>query len=316
VEFETLTGMSLGQFAPQLTTPYQMLVPDYAEFPSAARYFAAHGHRAVALHPFLPQLYRRQEVYPVLGFERFIDRSAMRHTARIEHGVHVSDAAAFREAQDLIAAHRSPLLLNLVTMQNHGPYHDQYTDPIPVRNLHGDAAREGGDYLRGLQHSDDAMRDFIRELSRSKEKTLVIFYGDHAPGFWPPAVRIANGDRRMKETPYFIWSNFTRNEPVARPTTSPVYLLPRALDAVDAPVPAYYALLLELADEVPAMGLGSYIDTSDKPSNEADLSARGRALLRDYRLVQYDLSIGERYAERALYAMPPSSSEQASASAE
>jgi hypothetical protein len=34
------------------------------------------------------------------------------------------------------------------------------------------------------------------------------------------------------------------------------------------------------------------------------LSARALRVLRDYRLVQYDLSVGKRYAEATMFAVP------------
>ena len=38
---------------------------------------------------------------------------------------------------------------------------------------------------------------------------------------------------------------------------------------------------------------------------EDQLSPRARELLADYRLAQYDLTVGEGYAADALYAVPP-----------
>ena len=77
IEFEALTGQSTSQFNPQMTTPYQMLVPKERTYPSAVGYFEAKGDRTVAIHPFRPQMYRRDEVYPILGFDRTVFQSAM-----------------------------------------------------------------------------------------------------------------------------------------------------------------------------------------------------------------------------------------------
>ena len=74
--------------------------------------------------------------------------------------------------------------------------------------------------------------------------------------------------------------------------------MPMLLDAVDAPLSPYYALLDELRRQVPAMDLGRYIDATDAEVTAADLPPRARRLLEDYRLLQYDLSAGHRYAQR------------------
>ena len=52
MEFEALTGMSMGQFAPQVSIAYQMVVPNYDSFPSAVQLFEDRGHGALAIHPF------------------------------------------------------------------------------------------------------------------------------------------------------------------------------------------------------------------------------------------------------------------------
>ena len=301
VEFEALTGMSVSQFAPQLSTPYQMLVPQYSHFPSAAGWFASQGHAAVGVHPFTTRLYRRAEVYPVLGFDELADQTQMHSRGRIEKGAFISDASAFAEVERRIGQSRRPMFLNLVTMQNHGPYHDQYSDPIRETGVSGDAASQAGDYQRGLRHSDEALRGFLGSLRGSDEKTVVVFYGDHLPGFWPQRVREQNGDRRMRETPYFIWSSFGLTGARRTSTLSPMYLLPHALDRVGTVLPPYYVLLDRMSRELPGLEPGRYIDRDDEEVRRRDLSPSARRLLHDYRLVQYDLSVGHRYSQRTMF---------------
>ncbi len=74
MEFEALTGMSMGQFAPQVSIAYQMVVPNYDSFPSAVQLFEDRGHGALAIHPFTTGLYRRESVYPIFGFDDFISQ--------------------------------------------------------------------------------------------------------------------------------------------------------------------------------------------------------------------------------------------------
>ncbi len=75
-------------------------------------------------------------------------------------------------------------------------------------------------------------------------------------------------------------------------------LLPLALVAADAPLPPYYATLLDLHAEVPNLSLS-------RPVDPATLSDRARALLHDLRLVQYDFSVGERYATEEMFHPSP-----------
>jgi hypothetical protein len=76
------------------------------------------------------------------------------------------------------------------------------------------------------------------------------------------------------------------------------------LQRADAPVPPYFALLEELRAQVPAMDGGFMIDADDRRVDEAQLSPRATRVLDDYRMVQYDLSVGKRYSLRAMLGDP------------
>jgi phosphoglycerol transferase MdoB-like AlkP superfamily enzyme len=301
MEFETLTGMSMGQFEPQISTPYQTLVPHYHRFPSVVGYLEAHGHDAVAIHPYVTSMYDRDRTYPILGFEKFVHDTTMHAATRIEHNPFISDASAFGEVQHQIAASPSPLLVNLVTIQNHFPTAGHYAHPIPVSGVGGDAERQAAGYARGLAYTDAALHRFLGSLRRSPEKTVVVFYGDHQPPLWPRSVYDRNGERRMHETPWFVWANFTRLPHRPLPTTSAIYFMPMVFRAVGAPLPPYYALLTELQRRIPAMEQGRYVDPADRMVDESRLSPRARRLLHDYRLVQYDLSVGHRYSQDRMF---------------
>ena len=301
MEFEVLTGMSLSQFLPQMQTPYSMLVPEFESFPSAVGLLDREGHRPIAMHPYMTSMYKREATYPILGFEEFLGEDDFEGADKIDKSDFVSDASAFAQVQRELDRSDEPLLVNLVTMQNHYPMSNWYDDPLPVTGVSGDYKEEAEGYGRGLKHTDDALHDFLASLEESDEKTAVVFYGDHQPAFWPSAVRKKNGDVAMRSTPFFIWAN-TPIETVETPEiTSPIYFMPMLYDALGAQLPPYYALLRELQVEIPAMEQGIYLDDDGNPLARDDLSPRAKELLRDYRLVQYDLSVGARYSQDELF---------------
>jgi hypothetical protein len=104
----------------------------------------------------------------------------------------------------------------------------------------------------------------------------------------------------MRSTPFFLWANTPMAKSDTAAMTSPIYFLPMLYDALGAELPPYYALLRELQDQIPAMEQGLYLDDSGRPVEERELSPAAKAVLRDYRLVQYDLSVGGRYSQDAL----------------
>ena len=301
MEFEALTGMSLSQFAPQMNTPYQMLVPKYDEFPSVVGYLRQRGHRAIAIHPYMTSMYKREKVYPTLGFEDFIYDQTMASTKKLEKSDFISDESAFLEVEEQIAGADEPLLVNLVTMQNHYPMADAYAAPIEVDGARNkDERKQAEHYARGLKYTDQALQDFIESVEASDEKTVVVFYGDHLPAIWSKKTQQRNGRRAMRETPFFVYSNFSENTR-ENPTTSPIHFMNHVLEAADAEVPPYYALLAELEREVPAMERGIMINSEDETIRRSALSDRAKELLHDYQLVQYDLSVGNRYIQSEMF---------------
>jgi phosphoglycerol transferase MdoB-like AlkP superfamily enzyme len=300
MEFETLTGMSLAQFNSSLDTPYQMLVPRYDEFPSVVSHFNEIGHKTLAIHPYYSTLYQRHRVYPIFGFSDFDSIYDVTHDETLEENPYVSDEAAFQETLDAIGDHEEPVFINLVTMQNHAPYAGKYSDPFEVEGLTGEDAETVGQYARGLAYTDLALSRFVRQLEESDEKTIVLFYGDHLPARLPETVYKSTSFRGMRETPFFLYKNFGRVEPERLPTTSPVFFMPHVFELAEAPLSPYFTLLREVESHVTAMSHGKRIGPDNRRRPLETLSPEGQAVLRDYQLVQYDLSVGNRYAEDML----------------
>jgi phosphoglycerol transferase MdoB-like AlkP superfamily enzyme len=276
MEFQALTGQSLALFDPQITSPYQQFMAGMDDYPSAVGWFEQHGHETVAVHPFSTEMYRRRTVYPMLGFDRFVHDTDMVEQDRVDGGEYISDRSAFDEVLHQIDTHDAPLLVNLVTMQNHVPY----AGPDQVQGA-----------ARGMEASDQALADFLGEVRTTGEKTVVVFYGDHYPGIYPQSVLDANPGTAQLRTPLLIWSS-EGQEPRSLPLTGSSDFLPYVFDLLGAPQPAYYELLTEVREQLGALGPGF---------DEDDLSLSQQALLRDYRLVQYDFSVGRRYAVDRLW---------------
>ena len=311
MEFEVLTGMSLSEFNSAMDTPYQMLVPKYRSFPSAIETFKKLGHTPLAIHPYRPTMYQRDTVYPILGFKDFTSQAEMGHKGHVENGRFISDGAAYREVLDKINGHSEPVFVNLITMQNHTPYPGQYTDPVKITGLSKPATTLMGQYSRGISYSDKAMAQLVKKLDESKEKTIVVFYGDHLPAGTPEKLFQNNSNRVMHETPFFIYKNYGKQRAEALPTTSPIFFLPDVFRIAGARITPYYALLNDLQSHVSALEDGMLIGPDNQETSKASLSPEAQQVLHDYRLVQYDLSVGNRYAEKMLL---PEGSQTASAS--
>ena len=302
MEFEALSGFSLAQFLPQLNTPYEQLVSHDQTFPSVVDYLKAHGHDAVAIHPYAPTMYARLKAYPTLGFNRFIYQGHLQEENHIERNHYVSDASAFHEVGYQIDKSQKPLLVNLVTMQNHYPVAGKYSDPIRVTGNTKGLVGQLDQFSRGVRYSDEAMKQFLAQLKQSPEKTAVIFYGDHAPPLWPRAAIYPQNQRTLRKTPFFIWTNFQHLKPRSLPpVTSPTHFMPLLFNALHAQIPPYYALLDQLYKYIPAMSPGELHGPDGQVVDPKQLSPQAQQVLHDYRLVQYDLAAGKRYAESSMF---------------
>lgn len=305
VEFEALTGHSLALFEPQMNTPYQMMVPEHDNYPSAVDWFTDNGHRPIAIHPYFTGMYKRDRVYDVLGFERFVHDTTMQSDERLDDTEFISDRAAFHEVVHQIEQSDDPLFVNLVTMQNHVPARG-WDDPIGVSGVENSEQRDRiGQYARGLAETDAALRSLFDELERSEERTVVVLFGDHQPGIYDEELtRQQDDDLAMYRTPFFIWDSEGRVPRQSLPTTSPIHFLPLLFDAVDQPTTPFYALLDKVRERIPAMEQGRMLTPTGEPRGLDDLEPEERALIDELRLVQYDLSVGERYIADTMWSVP------------
>lgn len=299
MEFEALTGQSLAVFDPQVNTPYQQFVHNQPDYSTIAGYLQRTGHRAIAIHPYMTAMYQRGPVYKTFGFESFIHDTTMHETKKLDHNKFISDESAFEEVTRQIDATAEPLFINLVTMQNHVPLKGTYKNPWPVTAPKGQATESLGGYARGINYTDEALKDLLEDLSSSKEKTAVVFYGDHRPGIYPAEVTRQNSEIDMKSTPFFIWTNFETPKVPTAALTSPIYFMPLLFEQADAKVPPWYALLTEMYRKVPAMEQGVRFDWAGRDDTHLDSVTEG--LLEDYRMIQYDMSVGKRYAADTMF---------------
>lgn len=297
MEFEVLTGQSISLLRPQLHSPFQMLVPDFRAYPSLVGALKNEGHEAVAIHPFNRSMYKRQDVYETFGFDEFVDESTISDTTTIEDNPYIADQAAFDEVLDQIDAANDPLMVSLVTMQNHAPYAELYSDPIEITGGLGPwFASMVGNYTRGLAHTDEALEDFLGALEEQGEDTIVLFYGDHLPGSFPDDVIGRSLGSSAYRTPFFIWDSAHTRPGVPLQPASPGFFLPLLYEYADAPVSPYLALLQRFHEEVGSLQRGQVIDRDGEPLAREDLTAHQRQLLDDLTLVQYDIVMGDWYA--------------------
>ena len=328
IEYQALTGLNLANFNDSLIVPYQQLVPNQNDPYSFNQiWMKKYGKNAsTAVHPFQQSMYLRNINYRKFGFSYLYtldSKIPLKHTGCIDRSPYVSDSEAYQSILDLLGRQqdsKSSQFLQLVTMQNHMPYGDYYdnnefSDANISEDLSDGERWNINTYTKGINWTDQETADFLNQLDQIDKPITVIFYGDHLPGIYDTADMDKNNKTVLHETDYFIWSNSvspshdTKLNPVTTAYTSSNYFMPLAAEHMNAKVSPYLAMLTELQQEIPAMsrviganggigqGKATYLDYAGNNIKATALSAKAKRLLKDYKLVQYDQTVGKNYLE-------------------
>lgn len=86
--------------------------------------------------------------------------------------------------------------------------------------------------------------------------------------------------------------------------TSATAFLPLALERLGAQLPPYFELLRRIDAEVGVLRRDGVLSKSGATVRYDDLTDTQRRLVSDYRLVQYDLSLGARYSLASMWYQP------------
>lgn len=317
MEYMALTGLNLANFSPTLPTPYTQLVSGQTYVPNITQYFP----ESVAIHPYIGVYYNRQSVYQKFGFDRFMyigSQYPIKYQKKIDRSPYLSDETAYKNTLAQIKQARSGLFINLVTMQNHYPYNNHYYNDSNKFEPTGEAASADvktmvKDYATGLSHSDKAVQEFIAQIDQIDKPITFVFYGDHLPGIYP-TVDMKKYGLTLHETDYFIYSNAYAQKLGAKKLTRATQLVtPTDFSALTAEqtnskISAYYALLTDVANKLPALTMNTSESTSNSYNTSLELIAEDgsevttkeltkqqKQLLHDYQLVQYDITAGKQY---------------------
>jgi hypothetical protein len=210
-EFEVLTGYPVRLF--NTPYPYQGLVhrPIHA-LPRSTR---EAGYRNIAIHPYAAHFYRRNQVYPRLGFHSFLSVEDFADGDR--HGYYVSDAALTERMLSLLDAADEPLLLFAVTMENHGPWDaERPIDPDAIAAIEIPEGLEPADalalrlYLHHLLRADQALGVLAAHVEKRDRATLVLFFGDHLPALHGVFATLGFADGRApteQPVPWLLFGN-------------------------------------------------------------------------------------------------------------
>ncbi|MDD6324025.1 MAG: sulfatase-like hydrolase/transferase [Lachnospiraceae bacterium] len=310
-EFEFLTGSSM-RFLPNGSIPYQAYIEQ--KTPSLASYLKQYGYFTLASHFANRSNWKRDTVYPLLGFDEFLSEPSVEEF-ECEHG-RISDWANYQEVikryeqwkEEQTTEH---FFCFNVTFQNHGGYLTGYRCENPPHYTGGAADPDVEEYLSTVHVSDQAFQKLVEYFEQEEEPTVIVMFGDH----WPrlnnefldaitdqdtSAGELEKSQDRY-ETPYLIWANYDIDAEEGG-KLSANYLSTLLLETAGVPLNSYYSFLDGLSKELPVMNSIGYIDAEgDYIGSETELDEKTQADLSDYELLQYELLFGKKDESKAFF---------------
>lgn len=323
LEYMGLSGLSMANFDSSLTSPYQQLVPSEHWTPTINQMWGA-TKNSIGLHPYESSMYSRATNYKKFGFSHFYTLTGpdvISHQDKIDDSPYVSDEATYQSTLEEVRKTKSNQFLQVITMQNHMPYHDWYkhndfkASSTTGKPLKDDEKESIETYQKGASLTDGATAGFLSELDKLDKPVTVVFYGDHLPGIYSSASADDDNSLALHQTDYFIWSNKASgtqgNKIDNAEYSSPNFFVAQAAEHMDAKVSPYLAFLTEMHSKISAMeppvvnniqgwdripeGQNIYLNSKGEPMAEDDFDAETKQLLADYKLIQYDITTGKNY---------------------
>ena len=323
LEYMGLSGLSMANFESSLSSPYQQLVPSQHWTPTINQLWGAPVN-SLGYHPYESSMYSRATNYKKFGFSHFYTLTGpdvIKYQDKIDESPYVSDKSSYDSALEGIKSGKTNKFIQIITMQNHMPYHEwyennDYTAESTTGTPLGDDEQQSIEtYQKGVEITDQATQEFLNELDALDKPVTVVFYGDHLPGIYSSASEDDNNSLALHLTDYFIWSNKVSssqgNKASDAAYSSPNFFVAQAADHMNAKVSPYLAFLTEMHSKIAAMeppvvnkiqgwdripeGQNSYLDQNGNPMSTDDFDKETKQLLADYKLIQYDITAGKNY---------------------
>ena len=203
-EFAFLSGIGPERLGVHRFNPYRKVARHGGS--TLASFLKQLGYRTVCVHPYPASFYARDKVFPLLGFDEFIDIRSFNEAEK--SGPYVGDVALAEKVCALLEATSiQPIFVFVITMENHGPLHLEKVLEGEVERLYSSPPPDGCDdltiYLRHLRNADRMAGMLSNRLEALPGSSWLCWFGDHLPIM--PRVYGAVGVP-AGQTDYVIWN--------------------------------------------------------------------------------------------------------------
>ncbi|HYF75439.1 MAG TPA: LTA synthase family protein, partial [Candidatus Nitrosocosmicus sp.] len=176
-------GTSDAEFVSQNSLYPSMDLPAYSKyqnnkFMGLPMIMREKGYNTMAFHAYKPEFWNRQNIYPMLGYDRFVNMHDFSPDEIFGWGL--SDKHFFRQSARILSTAKQPYYSFLITLSSHHPY------ALPkkyktVKLLPEHENTKLGNYIQAIRYADEALGLFFDELRKygMYKDSLIAIYGDH-----------------------------------------------------------------------------------------------------------------------------------------
>lgn len=301
-ETEVLTGYSM-HFFPLGSYPFiQYFNGAVQGLPSVLN---DAGYVSEAIHPFSPEGWKRDEVFPNMGFSNFYSIDSFENPETVRN--FISDSAAYdfmidRYEEQKVDDPDQPVFEYLITMQNHGGYDDTENLPDPIDINTAKEYPEAEQYMSILRESDEALKELIGYFEKAEDPVVIVFLGDHHPNiadgfaeyiFGNPSDMSLDPMLREYTTPLLIWANYDLSGSVLAGIESEFistnYVPALISDIVGIEDEPFFSFLLETCHEVPVITAYGFTDNNGVffPRDDKEAPEKLKDIIKEYEKLQY-----------------------------
>lgn len=176
-------GTSDAEFVTQNSLYPSMDIPAYSKyqnnkFMGLPMIMRENGYHTMAFHAYKPEFWNRQNIYPMLGYDRFVNMHDFSPDEIFGWGL--SDSHFFLQSTEILRTAKQPFYSFMITLSSHHPF------ALPkkyktVRLLPEHEETVLGRYIQAIHYADEALGMFIDQLKKLGlyENMLIAVYGDH-----------------------------------------------------------------------------------------------------------------------------------------
>lgn len=214
VEFEVMTGLDLTYFGAG-EYPYKTVLTDNTS-ESIAYTLGDLGYYTTVMHNNRGNFYGRDDVFPMLGYDRFVSSEFMINLEKNPVGWYKDKCLEYEIMKALNSSEEQDFIYT-IAVQSHGKYLDEL-DSLEEIHLEASCINDELDqgevnqytyFANQIYEVDMFLGDLVKQLDSYQEPVMLVVFGDHLPNFMIDESDVANND--LYKTEYVIYTNYENN---------------------------------------------------------------------------------------------------------